>query len=468
MAQPHLLFVTGRLAERPLRRVVAELSKSVGFVPEVAVLGISVAALMHVDLVRRRLAVADHIAKVILPGWCQGDLAALEQHFGKPFERGPKDLHDLPEFFGARERDPVDLSAFEIEILAEINHVTRLSDADVMAQAGNYRAAGADVIDLGCVPGESSPRAAELTRLLRADGHRVSIDSLDRREVEEAVAGGAELVLSVNGGNHDWAAKLPAELVAIPDNPHDLGSLEPTIDALGAAGARFRIDPILEPIGFGFAQSLGRYLEARRRWPELGILMGVGNLTELTEADSAGINLLLAGFCQELKIRSVLTTQVANWCRSAVRELDLARRMVHHAVCNHVLPKHLDSRLVLARDPKVRETGAEELQQLAAVLKDPNFRIFAEGGELHVLNRDGHLRGTDPFALFEQLGPVDPAHAFYLGYEMAKAVTALTLGKNYLQDEPLNWGFLTRGEISPLHRRAKDAGLEGTRNGGAE
>ena len=57
-----------------------------------------------------------------------------------------------------------------------------------------------------------------------------------------------------------------------------------------------------------------------------------------------------------------------------------------------------------------------------------------------------HLRGTDPFVLFDQMKEgetIDPAHAFYLGYEMAKAATALTLGKNYTQDQALRWGFLT-------------------------
>jgi dihydropteroate synthase len=59
------------------------------------------------------------------------------------------------------------------------------------------------------------------------------------------------------------------------------------------------------------------------------------------------------------------------------------------------------------------------------------------------------LQGTDPFVLFDQMhekSPIDPAHAFYLGYEMAKAVTALTLGKNYVQDQALRWGFLTSEE----------------------
>ncbi len=42
----------------------------------------------------------------------------------------------------------------------------------------------------------------------------------------------------------------------------------------------------------------------------------------------------------------------------------------------------------------------------------------------------------------QEAGNLDAAHAFYLGYEMAKAVTALTLGKNYVQDQALRWGFL--------------------------
>ena len=126
--------------------------------PEIAVLGISVAALMHVDFVRRKLQVPGHVDRVILPGWCQGDLSELDRHFGKPFERGPKDLHELPEYFGRADATPVDLSRFDIEILAEINHAPRLSDGEIMKLAHEYRADGADVIDLGCIPGECWPR----------------------------------------------------------------------------------------------------------------------------------------------------------------------------------------------------------------------------------------------------------------------------------------------------------------------
>jgi dihydropteroate synthase len=213
----------------------------------------------------------------------------------------------------------------------------------------------------------------------------------------------------------------------------------------------FRIDPVLEPIGLGFAPSLGRYLEVRRRYPGAEMMMGVGNLTELTDVDSAGINVLLLGFCQELGIRSVLTTQVINWCRSCVKELDLARRLVFHACKERIPPKRLEPDLLLLRDPRLPVHGEEALRELASRITDRNFRLFAEEGLIHVINGAGHLTGTDPFVLFEKMHaqhPLDPSHAFYLGYEMAKAVTALILGKNYVQDRALRWGFLTVPEQS--------------------
>jgi dihydropteroate synthase-like protein len=238
----------------------------------------------------------------------------------------------------------------------------------------------------------------------------------------------------------------------IPDTPTDLTSLDRTVATLASSAVKFRIDPILEPIGFGFARSLGRYLEVRQRYPEAEMMMGIGNLTELTDVDSAGINVLLAGFCQELGIRSVLTTEVINWCRSAVREFDLARRLVFYAVRHGTLPKHLEPRLIMLRDRKIIEHGPEALAELAERLTDPNYRIFAERGEIHLMNGSMYLHGADPFELFAELQKrdpnIDPSHAFYLGYEAAKAVTALTLGKQYTQDRALDWGFLTLPEVS--------------------
>jgi dihydropteroate synthase-like protein len=208
-------------------------------------------------------------------------------------------------------------------------------------------------------------------------------------------------------------------------------------------GVPYLIDPIIEPIGFGFMASLERYAEVRRRYPDAEMLMGIGNLTELTEADSTGVNALLTAICQELGVRSVLTTEVIPWARGAVREVDVARRLMHYAVTRHTVPKRIDDRLVTVKDPAVLSFPEPELRALQARITDPNFRIFADQDAITVLNNELFVRGTDIQEIFAQLGVDEATHAFYLGKELAKAQLAVALGKTYRQEGSLSWGYLT-------------------------
>jgi dihydropteroate synthase-like protein len=342
-----------------------------------------------------------------------------------------------------------------------------LTLAEIIEDARKLKTDGADVIDVGCEPGSVWSGVGDAVAALRAEGHRVSIDSLDPREIEPAVRAGAELVLSVNSGNRAAAVDWGCEVVVVPDDPKSLAGFDATIDFLAKRGVPLRIDPILEPIAFGFSESLGRYVRTRERYPDAEMMMGIGNLTELTDVDSAGTNVMLLGFCQELGIRSVLTTQVINWARSSVRECDLARRLVFHAVQTKVLPKHLERGLLMLRDEAVTEMSDPELDRLAAQIKDHNYRVFAADGKVHVVSGGLHMADNDPFLLMQRLlasGPggtspknLDASHAFYLGYEMCKAATALTLGKQYQQDEALDWGFLTRPEARHYFRQSRSA-----------
>ena len=150
----HIVFLTGRLAEKALERVLQSMEPA-PFTWQVREIGVQVAALMTADLIRRRLSAPLQADRVIVPGRCQGDLLGLGDHFGTPFERGPEDLKDLPHFFN-RKAKPVDLSGFDVAIFAEIVDAPGLTVDEILARGRRYRDDGADVILGACRPRVSS------------------------------------------------------------------------------------------------------------------------------------------------------------------------------------------------------------------------------------------------------------------------------------------------------------------------
>ncbi|MFI5184095.1 MAG: DUF6513 domain-containing protein [Vicinamibacteria bacterium] len=438
-----VLFVTGKLAAPLLRETLAGMKAS--FDHEIAVLGISVAALMTTDWVARFLKLEDGTDLVLLPGHTQGDVAVVEERCGVRVEKGPKDLRQIPEHFGMAAAR-ADYGAHDVQILAEINNASRFPVAEIVARARRFADEGADVIDVGCTKGLPFAALADVVAALRAEGHRVSVDSFDSAEIHAAVRAGAELVLSVNGSNLEVARDLDATVVVLPDFGTEIDTLYRNMDTLALWGVRFIADPVLEPIGFGAAESLHRYHEVRRRYPDAEILMGIANLTELTEADSTGITALLLGYCQELGIRHVLTTAEIPWAQGAVREADIARRLMHYAVTKRSLPKHVDGRLLTVRDAAVSVYSEPELRRMQKEITDLDYRIFTDGERIHAFNAERFVSGTSPAEIFAQLDVLEPTHAFYLGTELAKASLALTLGKTYRQEGELSWGYLTPPE----------------------
>jgi hypothetical protein len=217
MPEGHIHFVTGRLAEHALRPVVASLAERVGFAYTIDVLPITVAALMTPAWIARHVRIPAAAMRVIVPGYCDGNLGPLQALTAATVERGPRDLRDLDELFGQANRRLEGYGSYDIAILAEINHAPRQPLSEILCQANELRAAGADLIDVGCDPGDPWSGVAECVRALKSEGHLVSIDSLQPAEIEPAVRAGAELVLSVNSTNRDAARDWGCEVVVIPD-----------------------------------------------------------------------------------------------------------------------------------------------------------------------------------------------------------------------------------------------------------
>jgi dihydropteroate synthase-like protein len=302
-------------------------------------------------------------------------------------------------------------------------------------------AAGADVIDLGCLPDTPFPHLEEAVQELKGNRIRVSVDSADPQELRRGGKAGASFLLSLTERTLDIAAETSAQPVLIPEPHGDLSSLWRAAEAADKRGIAAMLDPILDPIHFGFMASLARYAEVRRRLPDAEMLMGTGNLTELTDADSAGTTAMLLGICSELHIRNLLVVQVSPHTRRTIQEHDAARRIMFAAREDASLPKDYGAALLALHERKPFPYSPAEIAELAAQVKDDNFRIeIAEDG-IHVYNRGGHAIAQDAMSLFDKLAvEKDGAHAFYLGTELMRAEIAWRLGKRYAQDEPLDWG----------------------------
>ena len=174
--------------------------------------------------------------------------------------------------------------------------------------------------------------------------------------------------------------------------------------------------------------------------------MGCGNVTEMTDADSTGLNALLIALATELNVDYVLTTEASPRTRGAVREVDLARRLMHTAYQSGLVPKHLDDSLLTIKDPLTSSYTGTELREMQALVTDANYRIFISEGRICVFNAHQFISHPDGASVFNELAVTDPAHASYLSRELYKAELALRLGKKYVQDCDLRWGYLSQAQ----------------------
>jgi dihydropteroate synthase-like protein len=434
----HLLFLTGRLAEKQLRGILEKMQPE--FTYTVHQLGVKVAALITTDMILRRLKDTFGANRIIIPGRCRGDVGALAKELDVTVERGPDELKDLPQYFG-KAAHQYDLSRYNVKIFAEIVDAPNIGVEEIVKRADYYKKSGADVIDIGCLPSTDFPHMEEAIQELKRQGFIVSIDSLNSDDLLRGGKAGADYLLSLHENTLWITDEVAATPILIPETHEDLASLDRAISVMQGKNRPFIVDPILDPIHFGFTESIVRYDEVRKRHPEIEIMMGAGNITELTHADTAGMNALLLGICSELNINQILATEVSRHACRAVKEADIARRIMFAAKEQDTLPKHIDSSLMALHETSPFPYSTDEIKELAGQITDPSYRIQTSTEGIHLFNRDGFHTASDPFDLYPKLAVAnDPGHAFYLGVELARAEIAWQLGKRFNQDQPLDWG----------------------------
>jgi dihydropteroate synthase-like protein len=283
------------------------------------------------------------------------------------------------------------------------------------------------------------------------------------REVEIITASnaGADLILSICGSTLDLVPSIDTPVVVVPLESPDKERPVETKEKLGML-TRFSerlgdydivVDPLIEPIGRGFSESIRAYLELPAHLPNIPTLMGVGNVTELADVDSIGMNAILAAIAVETNTSLLLTTENSSKTRGSVRELQRACQMMFFSREKGVPPKNIGLDLLKFKEKISREYPVEIPREKIMATPHPQSSSL-DGGHYHIAiknslintiyrdaEREVDILGKSAKIIAGELEAQGllpgSMHAFYLGCELTKAEMALQLTRSYLQDKPL-------------------------------
>ncbi|MCU4140516.1 MAG: Dihydropteroate synthase [Methanophagales archaeon] len=402
-----------------------------------------------------------------------------------------------------------------MKVCAEIVDATLLSEEEVQKRMQYFLESGADWIDIGVhVSAKEKDVERAVSAALKCDASvPISVDTLDPELLLAGVSAGADIVLSLNSENMHIVEKIAdagvSAAVVVPDfqalreeevgergreekgtrEARILNSLFANLRSAADAGIKNLIaDPVLNALGYGFTASLKNYILFRERDKKTPLFFGVGNVTELLDADSIGVNALLAGIASELNASVLFTPEHSDKCVGCVSELRRAAEMMLLAKKRKTTPKDLGIDLLVLKEkrrrrPRILKTAAEEAMKAedanVVVAKesetwrpDPlgSFRIElcetpagsrilathssltkqaeqtkqtkqTKEGKEGKERKETKIVGRNAKEVLDtilRLGLVSSLeHAAYLGRELAKAEIALSLKKSYEQDEPL-------------------------------
>ena len=515
-----ILLITGLLAEK----TVIKYTKESGVETVIIALKIPVAALLTVKQINQVLRKTDiqKVDMILVPGLVRGDTKSISDSIGVPTFKGPKYAADLPTVLGSL--DHVKLSStipaciilqkelqqkalqeletveknrdiflkkpgnmligelaigkdFPMRVMAEIVDAALMPNDEIQRLAKQFVKNGAKIIDVGMVAGGSRPLDAKraVEAIKKVTDVPVSIDSLDPNEIKEAINAGADLILSADDGNIEKISSFASKsaMVIIPTNqrkgffPRNIEERVAFLEAIISKAKRLGMkkiiaDLILEPTNI--LESLIAYHNFQIRNPDIPIFVGISNVTELFDADSIGINALLARLSSELNASIILATEKSSKAKGTVKEEVIASKMMYLAKKRDSVPKNLGFDLLVLKDKRrYEEVYNNEIEseinlnevnsQTNSIISDTHgeFRILIDRNSekiavLYFVNSDdikpkNIFKGISAEKLYNKIILMKLVsrfdHAAYLGKELAKAEIALKTGKQYIQDNPL-------------------------------
>jgi dihydropteroate synthase-like protein len=512
-----VLLITGALAEDTVKRYAQESSEST----ETVALKIPVAALLTPETIAKALENMNvkGFDMILIPGLVRGDTSVITKAFGVQTFKGPRYAADLPTVLDSlgevqlstvvpacdllreklqkkalqeiakaeQNRDELlkkpgsmligDLAVgkdFPMRVLAEIVDAPLMDKDTIQRLAKHFVQVGADIIDVGMVTGESRPSDAKriVQTVKQVVAVPVSIDTLDPDEIREAVLAGADLVLSADAGNIEEIAPFASgvAVVVIPTNQRQgyfpkkaeerVKFLEEIIQKAKRLGvAKCIADLILEPSDV--LESFIAFRQFADRNPNVPLFVGVSNVTELMDADSVGVNALLARLSSEVDASILLATEKSDKAKGTVSEEVAAAKMMFLAKKRGSVPKDLGIDLLILKDKRVHEEPYDKKLEAKAKVVDASAKsepaiLDSEGMFKIAVDRSENVLVAVHYVSVQMDKPVNVIkgktaesvytkimemglvtrldHAAYLGSELTKAEVALRTGKEYIQD----------------------------------
>ncbi|HJH28895.1 MAG TPA: dihydropteroate synthase-like protein [Methanosarcinaceae archaeon] len=494
----NILVATGHLAEQTVRLAVR--SKA-----DILVIDTDVAAFITPRKLQTAMQaqqasgnLSDNYDLIFVPGLVSGNFLNVAKELGCEIYLGPKHAYDLEYIvlFAGKVEFSTTIPACELlinvrrdmaldtvqkietnanalmhigqmklgggarmKVMAEVVDATGL-DAHVLSdKIISFIKKGADIIDLGAslnATPDDVERAIKTAR--KVSSVPISIDTLDPELLNRALDIGVDIVLSLNSSNIDKIGRRVADsgtaAVVIPDIGAGVESLVENIKSAQKAGiSRVIADPVLDPIGHGIAESIVRYHEFNRQFPDMPLFFGVGNVTELIDADSAGVNAAFCGIAADVGANILFTPEFSNKAQGSIHELKTASEMMILANERDSSPKDLGIDLLVMKEKRRREDAmipadAIDTKKSDMWRVDPAGCVRIEispdlssgaGGKILVRHRDACIVGENASEVLDTL--IDMrlvstlGHAGYLGRELKKAELALQFNRSYAQDD---------------------------------